>query len=337
MRSRPRALARAWLVATFVLLGLGGRPAAAAAPLEHYLVGDRAAPRPDPVTGGLLLLGGGDRDDEAMSWFFARAGHGHVVVLSASYGAEIGDEFFHRLGGVASVETFVFGDREQTGDPAVADALARADGIFIAGGDQARYVRYWQDTPVARALERHVASGRPLAGTSAGLAILGEYLYGALDGGSIDSATALADPYGPAVTVVDGFLRLPLLEGVITDTHFRERRRLGRLCAFLVHAQRDRPADRRPLLGLGVDEAAAVAVRPDGSARVYATAKGGGAWLVDGSTLRARPPRAPFFGVRIRVRGVGDGGTLHLPDGAVERPAFERTYAVRGRELVVIR
>jgi beta-aspartyl-peptidase (threonine type) len=37
-----------------------------------------------------------------------------------------------------------------------------------------------------------------------------------------------------------------------------------------------------PLLGLGVDEDAAVAVEADGAARVHATAPGAGAFLVRG-------------------------------------------------------
>jgi beta-aspartyl-peptidase (threonine type) len=87
-------------------------------------------------------------------------------------------------------------------------ALKRADGIFIAGGDQSNYVRYWRGTPVGELLDAHVAAGKPLAGTSAGLAMLGEKLYGAMDGGSITSPEAMADPFGPANTIESDFLHL---------------------------------------------------------------------------------------------------------------------------------
>ncbi|MFA9352951.1 Type 1 glutamine amidotransferase-like domain-containing protein, partial [Escherichia coli] len=82
-----------------------------------------------------------------------------------------GEEIYGQVGGVASVQTIVFHSRAASTDPRVLDILAHADGIFIAGGDQANYVRYWKDTPVARALDAHVRKGRPLGGTSAGLAI----------------------------------------------------------------------------------------------------------------------------------------------------------------------
>src|SRR3546814_20398730 len=85
----------------------------------------------------------------------ARAGHGHLVVLRASGAAEAQDEFYTQIGGVASAQTFVFSDRKAASDPAVLAALEAADGIFIAGGDQPNYVRYWTGTPLAHAPDRH--------------------------------------------------------------------------------------------------------------------------------------------------------------------------------------
>ncbi|WP_297099032.1 cyanophycinase [Thermomonas sp.] len=220
----------------------------AGADYGHYVIGDTAAKTPGKVQPGLLLMGGGDRNFDAMRWFMKKAGNGHIVVLRASQGGEIGEEFFNEVGGIKSVETFVFKDREAASDPKILAALKRADGIFLAGGDQSRYVRYWRGTPVGAALDAHVQAGKPLGGTSAGLAMQGEYLYGAMDGGSQISPRALADPLGPENTIETGFLHLPLLKGIITDTHFSERGRLGRLIAFVAKAE---SMAGRPLLGLG--------------------------------------------------------------------------------------
>ncbi|MBV6415528.1 MAG: hypothetical protein CMLOHMNK_00040 [Steroidobacteraceae bacterium] len=313
---------------------------ASAGDYRHYFVGDAAAPTPSAVSGGLLLMGGGDRNFDALRWFIARAGHGHLVVLRASQGPEVADEFYHAVGGLASVETWVFTGRAASNDPKILASLARADGIFIAGGDQARYVRFWKGTPVAAALDAHVAAGKPLGGTSAGLAILGEYLYGAMDGGSIRSPEALADPLGPAVTIEGDFLHLALLRGIVTDTHFRERDRLGRLFAFLAKAGQSSAAagnatvKAAPLWGLGVDESAALAVEPDGTARIYATSPEGAAWLVRGGFDETQRPGAPLRLRRVDVTGVGHGSVLRLPGRQVERPAFRRAYAVRDGKLV---
>lgn len=313
-------------------------PALAKPHYRHYAIGRLSAPTPGPVSGGLLLMGGGDRNHDAMHWFFAKAGHGHIVVLRASFGPEIGEEFFREIGGVASVETFVFADRTAASDRRLLAALAKADGIFIAGGDQARYVRYWKGTPVAAALDAHVAAGKPIAGTSAGLAILGERLYGAMDDGSITSGQALAAPFGPAVTIEGDFLHLAPLKNVVTDTHFKERDRLGRLFAFVAkaEAEADRPADQPAMIGLGVDESAALAVEPDGSGRIYATAADGGGWVVDGAGLRGLDRRGLLRAPRVRVTGIGAGSVVHLPSGTVDRPIFTRYYAAAGGQIAQV-
>src|SRR3546814_5045303 len=114
--------------------------------------------RPGPVWPGRRLVGGGEWPLDAFRWRIARAGHGHIVVLRASGAAEAQDEFYTQIGGVASAQTFVFSDRKAASDPAVLAALEAADGIFIAGGDQSNYVRYWKEigrahvcTPVTNA------------------------------------------------------------------------------------------------------------------------------------------------------------------------------------------
>src|SRR6478672_4762641 len=117
-----------------VALGLLLAGGAMAADVGHYVIGDLAAKTPGPVQPGLLLMGGGDRNFDALHWFMQRAGNGHVVVLRASQAGEIGEEFFKDVGGIASVETFVFKDREAATDAAMLRSLKRADGIFIGGG-----------------------------------------------------------------------------------------------------------------------------------------------------------------------------------------------------------
>ena len=316
-----------------VLVGLLLALPVAAADLGHYLLGDTAARTPGKVEPGLLLMGGGDRNFDAIRWFMRKAGNGHIVVLRASQGGEIGEEFFNEVGGIASVETFVFKDRESAYDPAVLAALKRADGIFLAGGDQSRYVRYWRGTPVAAALDAHVRAGKPLGGTSAGLAVQGEYFYGAMDGGSQTSPAALADPLGDGNTIETGFLHLDALQGVITDTHFSERGRLGRLVAFV--AKGEALADR-PLIGLGVDEDAAVAVEGDGRARVYATAPAAGATVVRGGFAQKQAEGEPMQLARVDTVVAGVDSPLHLPSGRVDRPAAQRRYAVRDGVLVAL-
>ena len=317
------------LAGTLALLCAG---TAMAADAGHYLLGDTAAKTPGKTSPGLLLMGGGDRNFDALRWFMKKAGNGHIVVLRASQAGEIGEEFFNEVGGIQSVETFVFSEREQSNDPKILAALKRADGIFLAGGDQSRYVRYWRGTPVGAALDAHVRAGKPLGGTSAGLAMQGEYLYGAMDGGSQISPRALADPLGADNTIETDFLHIAALKGVITDTHFSERNRLGRLIAFV--AKGEAMADH-PLIGLGVDEDAAVAVEGDGSARVYATSPMAGATVVKGGFAKQVEDEAMNLD-RVETVGAGPDSVLHLPSGRVDKPVFQRQYAVRDGVLTAM-
>ena len=83
---------RIGLLLLALLVSLAGFSPAMAkgAGYKHYAIGDLKAPIPGRHGGGLLLMGGGDRNHDAMKWFFAHAGGGHIVILRASYGGEIG-------------------------------------------------------------------------------------------------------------------------------------------------------------------------------------------------------------------------------------------------------
>ncbi|MFD2137456.1 hypothetical protein ACFSLT_23855 [Novosphingobium resinovorum] len=163
--------------------------------------------------------------------------------------------------------------------------------------------------------------------------MLGEKLYGAMDGGSLTSIEALADPFGPGNTIEGDFLHLATLKGIVTDTHFKERDRLGRLFAFVAKAQ---AARTEPMIGLGVDESAALAIETDGSGRIYATAPDGGAWLVDGAGLKSTAASGTLAADRVTVTGIGARSIVHLPGGTVDAPLFVRTYAVREGKVVEV-
>ncbi|MEH6422438.1 cyanophycinase [Pseudomonas sp. CGJS7] len=299
---------------------------------RYYQIGDLSAPRPAPTQAGLMLVGGGDWPREAFAWMVQRAGHGRIVILRASGTVEAQNEFFHDIGGITAAQTLVFDDRRAASDPQVLAIVREADGVFIAGGDQSKYVRYWKGTPLARALDAHVRAGKPIGGTSAGLAILGAYAYGAMDGGSVVSQAALSDPAGSQLTLVGDFLHMPHLQRVVTDSHFGKRDRLGRLIAFLARLSREQ--DRDDLVGLGVDEYTALCIDARGDGRVF-SGNGGKVWLV-----RARQPAQVYrsgspLSVRgVTVTGLGSDSALRMSDLQVERPAFAELYDVRAGQLI---
>jgi cyanophycinase len=171
---------------------------------------------------------------------------------------------------VNSVATLVIPDRRAANDPFVAKTIRNAEAIFISGGDQANYINFWQDTPVQQQLNAAMLKGIPIGGTSAGLAVQGEYIYSAQndppDGPDLDSKTALGNPFHPRVVIARRFLANPLLKDTITDTHFVTRDRMGRLLAFMARIAGSGP--HAQVKGIGVDEQTAVLLETDGHASI---------------------------------------------------------------------
>lgn len=325
MLKRKSSWRQRLVLAVVALVVAGVTNAASAATVgetgyKYYEIGDLKAPRPGATQAAMLLMGGGDWVPEAFHWWVERAGHGRVLILRASGDDNMQKELYNDIGGVTAVQTLVFHDRKAADDPQVLQMVRDADAIFLAGGDQARYVRFWKGTQLNALLDDHVRAGKPIGGTSAGLAVLGHHAYGALDGGSVDSATALADPMGSAVTMDHGFLAMPFLSSVVTDTHFARRNRLGRLIVFVARAAQT--AGSNNVIGLGVDEDAALCVEADGRGRVYALGDGY-AWLVQPrhSPQRLAAGQALDF-KGVPVTAAGKNSVLHLDTFKVDNPAF---------------
>jgi len=250
----------------FLLLGaLLGTPASAK---WKYFRAGNSADRAAQPRGGFALMGGGAKQDAAFRFLCERASGGNFLILRANteddYAKKVNKEI-QAVCPLNSVGTIIFTDREDSDDPKIVEIIAHAESIFIAGGDQSNYVRFWQDTPVQDALNRHIAAGRPIGGSSAGLAVLGEFSFAAIID-TIHSPEALADPYGNKVTLSRDFLSIPLLAGTITDTHFAKRDRMGRLVVFLARILQDGWA--KQARAIAVDENAAVLLEPDGNAKV---------------------------------------------------------------------
>ncbi|WP_347260888.1 cyanophycinase [Rudaea sp.] len=309
---------------------------------DYFVSGDPSQPRAAHTEFGLALMGGGGKLDSAYRFIAQHAGGGHIVILRAvsddSFDpgdGNYGESFAKEWGPVVSAETIVFHNREASSDPRVIAALKNADGIFLAGGDQSNYIRYWKGTPVQELLDAHVAANRPIGGSSAGLAILGRYSYGALDGGSMESKVALANPFDKGVTLESDFLHYRHLEDVITDTHFSQRHRLGRLIAFL--ARLDAPAAGRgagKIFGIGVDEKTALLIGADGIGRLTA-GSAGSAWIVmprhPASNLVAGKPLSM---ADIRLVQLGAASSFDLKTRGVSKPAAETTITIRDGKLV---
>jgi cyanophycinase len=234
---------------------------------------------------GTAMMGGGSDLDEAFRWLCQKGTGGDFLILRAT-GDDDYNSYINGLCRLNSVATLIVPDRQAALDPAVAEIIRRAEVVFISGGDQANYIRCWKATPVQDAINANVAAGKPIGGTSAGLAVLGEFAYGALgdapDASDLASADVLPNPYFERVTLVRGFLTIPHLENLLTDSHFAKRDRMGRSLGFLAHIMQDgwstTPRE------VAIDEKSAVLFESDGTGAVVGSGKG--AYFL-------RPTRAP--------------------------------------------
>jgi cyanophycinase len=238
-------------------------------PYQYFRVANPPAPHPSHVRAGSALMGGGKDLDDAFAWLCDGSGGGEFLILRAT-GDDSYNAYVNQLCKVSAVATLVIPNRQAAESPFVAQKIREASAIFVSGGNQANYINYWSETPVQIAINDAIARGVPFGGTSAGLAIQGEFAYTAqkdsTDGPDLSSRETLADPFYFRVTIVRDFLKIPALAGTITDTHFSGRDRLGRLLTFMARILDS--GDVAAVRGIGVDERTSVLVEPDGEARV---------------------------------------------------------------------
>ena len=303
---------------------------------QYFRIGNKNDVTTVPAA-GTAIMGGGTDLDEAFRWLCQKGNGGDFLILRAT-GDDDYNPYVNKLCTLNSVATLILPDRQAAEDPAVAKIIREAEVVFIAGGDQANYVRGWKGTPVEDAINANIAAGKPIGGTSAGLAVLGEFVYACLkdkpDDKDLASTDVLPNPYVERVTLIREFLRIPHLENLITDSHFAKRDRMGRTLGFLARIMQD--GWSKSPREVAIDEKSAVLVEADGKGTVVGNGKGA-------FFLRpTQPPDVCRAGQPLTFRGIsvykvptgghfdlgswtGDGGTAYSL--SVENGKIESTQA----------
>jgi cyanophycinase len=227
-----------------------------------------AAAAPDQPRGSLVIIGGGLRANNAEVWerIVALAGGkgARIAVLPTAAQdpakeAQLTADALARYGArpfVVPVAPMLAGTdvRKAADDPALADAIRKAGGVFFTGGDQARITGSLRradgsNTAVLDALWALYRRGGVIAGTSAGAAIM--------------SSTMFYDPPLDVMPVlkngvVDGKDIAPGLgfigTDVFVDQHLLARGRFARMLPAMLA--------KGYTLGLGIDENTAAVVGP---------------------------------------------------------------------------
>ncbi len=224
------------------------------------------------LAGPAYDFGGGSTDvDYALQWMIDEvrgctncSAKLDVVILRSS-GADGYNDYIFAMNGVDSVETLVITSRQDANRKDVVGTVRNAEIIFFAGGDQCDYVSNFKNTEVETAVKEVHSRGGGIGGTSAGLAILGDFVFSACSGTAV-SKVVLANPYNRTVRFTYDFFLLPNMQNTITDQHFVARDRMGRLLAFLARQIQD--GKTASALGVAVNEKTSLIVDKKGLARV---------------------------------------------------------------------
>jgi cyanophycinase len=274
-----------------------------------FIVGNPEDAQPAPtLSPGLVLMGGGTDVDAAFQWMCQRAGGGDFVVIRTS-GTDAYNPYIQELcPQMDSVETIIITTVTGANSAYVSSHIQNAEALWIAGGDQSTYVALWRGTAVQTGVDFLLNSKlAPVGGTSAGLAVLSEFIYtGAL--GSVTSSQALANPFHRYVTLDRDLFQSALGGDKLYDSHFVTRDRMGRSLVFLARIV-DNGWATQPR-GIGVDERTAILVEPNGAASMVGS--GAAYFLQAPGPAQVLAERTPMTYLNIGVYKVPQGGTFNF-------------------------
>lgn len=220
---------------------------------------------------GYMYMGGGAESDDAMEWMADKADSGDVVVIRTNSSDGYNDYIYNEIGGVDSVHTLVI-DRSSYADSTYVETVIRnAEALFVAGGDQGEYYDLWDGTRTESAIHYLMDTKKAvIGGTSAGMAVLADIDY-IPDSLGVYSSEALYNPYHVYMNFIkDDFIwGIPNTYGIITDTHFSERDRLGRTITFMARIIEDGDRTVSQTKAIACDEGATVCFEANGTAKVF--------------------------------------------------------------------
>jgi cyanophycinase len=287
----------------------------AEAKITRFLSGNSTDVQP-VLFGPVFDLGGGGTDvDSSIQWMIDKA-RGctncavkvDVVVIRASgssgYNAPI-----LAMNGVDSVETILMTSRRDSSNTGVQTTIRNAEVIFFAGGDQCNYVTNFKGTNVERAVEFVYSKGGAIGGTSAGMAIQSPYVYDACTG-SVTSSEALSNPYHQKINFTYNLFAWNYLQTTITDTHFSQRDRMGRLFAFLARQIKD--GISQTALGIASNESTSVVVDQAGIATVTGNGNGIAYFVLADHLPEVCVPNSPLTFSNYKIWKVAQGQTFDL-------------------------
>lgn len=195
----------------------------------------------------LLVIGGGERPNDAMKVFVEWGGGRTARLLVITWASGVPDESFASLQKQFSqfenvvIEHAATRPLDTEKRAKFVEQLKGATGVFFSGGDQSRIMDVLADEELLKLMRERYMAGVPFGGTSAGAAVMSDPMM------TGESDLKILD--GAKVGVRRG---LGLIPNVMFDQHFLVRQRHNRLIGFVM---------KNPTyLAIGIDEDAAVLI-----------------------------------------------------------------------------
>ncbi|MDZ7755290.1 hypothetical protein [Rhodohalobacter sp.] len=237
-------------------------PPSPESPVNIVKSGNEEPVNPDLNGPSIYLMGKGMPALSSYEYFLSTLADSpvDVVVLagSSASGSSATPEcdLLMELDQVNSCATATVQSEEEANSAELVEIMDQSEAVYFAGGNQCVYVN-WRDSNLHNAMNQLIERGGGIGGGSAGLAIQGDMIYDGCSG-SVRSEEALSDPYHEYVSLSEGLFELPSLENTITDSHFSERDRLGRLISFMARISSEK--DRDEYFGIGLDDNTSVVI-----------------------------------------------------------------------------
>lgn len=223
--------------------------------------------------GKLIIIGGHEEKnggDRAILETVAREVHRLktkllLATVASSVPEELAESYREVFGelGVKQIDVLDIRDRREAYEEENVRKLHGAEVVFFTGGDQLRITSQVGDSPIYQHMMSVFQQGGTIVGTSAGAAAMPETM---LVSGPSDETNAVGDLH-----MAPG---LGLIQGMVIDSHFAQRGRIGRLLGAVAQNPKN--------LGIGIDEDTAIVVEHGKRFKVVGS---GAVYVVDGSQI----------------------------------------------------
>jgi cyanophycinase len=323
-----------FLVFSLLAFPLAAQSARPAKPsdLTHFFTGNATRPAAKQPVGGpaLLPMGGGAEVDQAFATFaYPIINGGDIVVLRASgtngYQTYLYSEIVQLIPQPLraalqpnSVETLVINTRAKANTDYVEWVISGANMIFMAGGDQSDYTQFWRGTKVESAIRAAYARGAVIGGTSAGAAVLGEFIYDPGSQSAVISSEAMANPYRASMILTDSMFDFPLGHDLYFETHFANRTRMGRSLAMMARIRQD--ARTSAITSVALDERMSIFIDNNGLGTVQRFSGTGSVYILRETRLGTQrvqvAPGQPLIYRNIERIKLGPNDTYNFRTGA---------------------